>query len=156
MDAAEVIKNLAQSHIVQSEISMQMQLGLPYLEKRNGRLCISFKPHREKYDNGNIEVFAQQYEISWAYPFAHIASYRNLSLCRSMDVSHPIAVISGRKMLSAGKYAIGELYRECSRVLSFQEKEGGVSDVMVKNYQKKYRQTAEMLGLSVLYCQEEE
>lgn len=151
MDAKELVTQLSRHTLVKSEMPLQVQLGLPYLELRAGKLCISFKPHRELCSNGVIEFYPQQYEIAWVYPFRRVIRFSNLACERELDVSEPVGRISLERMASGGKYLLDELYAACSRVLSFWERDGQVSDVMLKKYQRLYYETAEQLGLSVLY-----
>ena len=80
MDAKEVVKKLSQHPVVTSDMAMQVQLGLPYLERRNGKLCISFKPHVERVNGENIEFFKPQYEIAWVYPFNHLITFSPIHL----------------------------------------------------------------------------
>ena len=151
MDALELIKKLQQSQIVRSELPMQLQLGFPWLEKRNDRLCISFKAHKEEYVNGSIVFYAAQYDLAWAWPFEHLVLFRNRSLYADADFSGPLCTVSGKLMLTTGKYLMDELYQECTWILSAQEKGGSVTDTMIRAYQRQYRETAETLGLTKLY-----
>lgn len=151
MDAKELVNRLAQHSLVKSEMPLQVQLGLPYLDLRAGKLCISFKPHRELCNNGMIEFYPQQYEIAWVYPFHKVIHFSNLAYERELDASEPVGYISLDRMAGGGKYLLEELYAACSRVISFWERDGQVSDVMLKKYQRLYYETAERLGLSALY-----
>lgn len=151
MDAKELVGRLAQHSLVKSEMPLQVQLGLPYLELRAGKLCISFKPHRELYNNGMIEFYPQQYEIAWVYPFHKVIRFSNLAYEQELDASKPVGSISLDRMAGGGKYLLEELYAACSRVISFWERDGQVSDVMLKKYQRLYYETAEQLHLSALY-----
>lgn len=151
MDAAELVKKLSSSPIVQSEVSMQMQLGLPWLEIKNGELCIRFQPHREEYRGGKLQFFAPMYEIEWVYPFAHIILFRNLNYEDRIDTETPLHEVSGDWMLGIGKHYTKELYKACSEALSFREKNGTVNDTVVSKYQDLYRKAVERLGLEKLY-----
>lgn len=151
MDAKELVKKLAQHPLAKSDMPLQVQLGLPYLEKRGGKLCISFKPHRELCVDGKIAFYPQQYEIAWAYPFEKVIHFSNLSYEKEIDASKPVACVSLDRMAGGGKYLLEELYSGCSRVITFWEQEGKVSDVMLRKYQRLYYETAGQLGLSALY-----
>ena len=155
MDAKELVKKLAQHPLVKSDMPLQVQLGLPYLENRGGKLCISFKPHRELCVDGKLAFYPQQYEIAWAYPFEKVIYFSNLSYTiesdKEVDASKPVACVSLDRMAGGGKYLLEELYSECTRVLTFREQEGKVSDVMLRKYQRFYYETARQLGLSALY-----
>lgn len=151
MDAKELVKRLAQHPLVKSDMPLQVQLGLPYLELKGRKLCISFKPHRELCANGRIAFYPQQYEIAWAYPFEKVIRFANLAYEKEIDASKPVGCISLDWMAGGGRYLLEELYSECSRVITFWEKEGKVSDVMLKKYQRLYYETAGQFRLSALY-----
>lgn len=151
MDAEELVKKLSNSPIVQSEVSMQMQLGLPWLEIKNSELCVYFRPHKEEYRNGKIQFFAPLYEIEWVYPFAHMILFRNLKFEDRIDAETPLYEVSGDWVLGIGRYYTKELYKECSEALSFREKNGTVNDIVISKYQAMYRKTVERLGLQKLY-----
>lgn len=151
MDAVELVNKLSNSPIVQSEVSLQMQLGLPWLSIKNGELCVRFQPHREEYRDGKIQFFAPLYEIEWVYPFAHIILFRNLKYEDQIDTEMPLYEVNGDWMLGIGKYYTKELYKECSEVLTFRERHGTVNDVVISKYQNLYREAIKRLGLQKLY-----
>lgn len=151
MDTKVLVKKLAQHPLVKSDMPLQVQLGLPYLEKKNGKLCISFKPHRELCVEGKIEFYPQQYEITWVYPFEKVIHFSNLNYEKKIDVTGPIARIELQWMAGAGRYVLEELYSECSRVIDCWQQEGDVSYIILKKYQRLYYETAAQLNLSALY-----
>lgn len=150
MDVIQLVNRLAQSTFVQNELPMQMQLGLPWLEKRGEHLCMSFLPHREAYQDGKLMLYAAQYELSWVYPFQHIASFRNLTLENGLK-DDPVCVIEGERLLEYGSFIMQELYQECGRVLDFQENNGHVSDVTLRKYQQRFVELTERLGMDAFY-----
>lgn len=151
MDALELVSKLSNSPIVRSEISLQMQLGLPYLEMKNNELCIRFQPHREEYKDGKMQFFMPLYEIAWVYPFEHVICFRNMVYEKEIDVTMPVHEANGEWVLGIGKYYMKELYKECSGVLSFREQNGTVNEMIVSKYQNLYQKTVERLGLQKLY-----
>ena len=150
MNVIELIMKLEESHVVQEELPMQMRLGLPLIERKNGRICIGFRPHKEDYKDGCFRIYRHQFEIGWVYPFEHLAYFRNLTLEGQIDVSMPIAKISEKQMLIY-QYKVKELYDEGTRILTTNEKKGQVTDVMLERYRRYYDSTVEALGLSLLY-----
>lgn len=154
MDALELVNKLSQSPMVQSEVSLQMQLGLPWLSIKNGELCVRFLPHREEFRDGKMQFFAPQYEIEWVYPFTHVILFRNLKYenhDNPIDTSIPVHEAGKDWVLGIGKYYTKELYEECSKVLSFREKNGTVNDTVVSKYQNLYQKTVKQFGLEKLY-----
>lgn len=151
MNAEELVKKLSNSPIVRSEVSMQMQLGLPWLEMKNGELCIRFRPHKEEYRNGKMRFFAPLYEIEWVYPFEHVILFRNLTYEDRIDTKTPLHEVGGDWVLGIGKHYTKELYEGCSEVLSFREKNGRVNDIVISKYQNLYRKSVERLELQKLY-----
>ena len=151
MDAVDVIKRISNHVIVKSSMSMQMQLGLPYLCKKNNKLCMCLKPHKEVYKEGYIEFYPQQYILELVYPFEQVIHFQNIMFETKINVSEPIIRLSANKMIGAGSYLIGELYQECSRVLDEMKKNGCVSDLSLEYYRKAYYNTINHLGLTSSY-----
>jgi len=151
MEARELIKKLALHPVTQSSMALGMQLGFPWLEKKKDMLLLSFKPHKETCEGNGISFYPQQYEIVWAYPFTRIVLFRDLTLETDIDAHAPICTIGHDRMLSSVKYRLNELYDECTQVLTVWDEKGEVPDAMLRGYQKKYRETAELLGLEALY-----
>lgn len=151
MEALELVEKLSQSDIIASELPLGLQLGLPWLEERNGRLCIRFLPHREEYVENCICYYAPQFEIAWVWPFAHLASFRNLTLEGTVNVSQPLCTISVDRLLSVGKFGMDELYDECSKILTIRDETGTITSAWIRAYQKKYLNLIETLDLTELY-----
>ena len=154
MDALKLAEQLSQRDIVKAEIPLGLQLGLPWLEKRNERLCICFLPHREAYQQDCICYYAPQFELAWVWPFEHLASFRNLTLEGAVDVTQPLCTIHVNRLLSVGKYGMDELYGECSKILTILEETGTISGAWIRAYQKKYLNLVETLDLTKLYHRE--
>lgn len=151
MDAIDVMKQISRHYIVQSQMSMNMQLGLPYLCRKNNKLCMCFKPHKEVYKEGYVEFYPQQYILEFVYPFEHVINFQNIMFEKHINIFEPVVCLTINKMTGAGSYLIGELYNECSRVLNEMEKNGTVSDLSLEYCQKAYFNTVKQLGLTPLY-----
>lgn len=151
MNSLNIIKEIVSNTTLKENMSLQMQLGLPFLEKKNNRLCMSFKPHLEKYADGNIAYYAPQYDLELVYPFKKIIKFVNLSYEMTVDTAVPVAKVDAKELSSVGAGYMNELYDACTRVLEFQEQDGKVSDVSIKKYQKSYYDTVKKLGLTALY-----
>lgn len=154
MDAKELVKKLSRHPVVTSDMAMQVQLGLPYLEKRKDLLCISFKPHRETIREGMLEFYPPVYEIAWVYPFNHLIRFENISYFREINLSEPVQRIRSEVYAGRCKYIMAELYEKCSRVLAIQEQNGDVSDITLKKYQQAYAEAVRDLGLTLVYGEE--
>lgn len=151
MNAIELVQKLSQSDFIMSELPLALQLGLPWLEERNGKLCICFLPHLEEFKENRIYYYIPQFEIAWIWPFEHIASFRNLTLEKMVDVSEPLCSIDVDRLLSVGRYGMEELYQECSKVLTIREESGSITSAWVRAYQKRFLNLTETLGLTKLY-----
>lgn len=156
MDAMELMEQLSQHPLVLGQLPMQMQLGLPYLAKKRGELCMRFLPHRENYIKNRLEIYPAQYVLAFVYPFEKIICFRNLLYEGNVDLSSPIGSMTPEFLAARGKYCLNELYSECSRVLTAREKTGSVSDVMIANYQKLYHSISKRMGLEQLYGGEDD
>lgn len=151
MDARELVKRLSRHPVATSDMTMQVQLGLPYLERRNGKLCVSFKPHVEMVNGENIEFYRHQYEIAWVYPFNHMISFENLAYSQNIDLAAPVSEMPLSHYSKHGVFVVEELYKKCTRVLAFQEKDGEVSDLSLRKYQQAYYEVVRDLGLDAVY-----
>lgn len=151
MDAVKLIDKLSKSPVVKNEMALEMQLGLPFIEKQNGRLFISFKPHKEVFSNGKMEYFLPDYEISFAYPFTHISYFKDLGIYKTEENKKPVCEVSEKTLFSKGRYLFGELYNECSRVLTMFEEKGNVSDLTLKKYKELFEETVVTLGIQKIY-----
>ena len=151
MDAKSVVKRIARHSVVHSQIGMQMQLGLPFLEIKKGKLCMCFKPHKEVYKDGYIEFYPQQYILEFVYPFEEVIKFENLLYESEIDVSTPVCRIEAKKMSQKGAFIIEELYTECSRAINAMKKNGTVSDLRMQYFKEAYMNTIDQLGLSKLY-----
>ena len=130
---------------------MQVQLGLPSLERRNNKLCISFKAHGERLNGEHIEFYEPQYEIAWVYPFEHLISFENLRYSQNVQMIDPVAEIPLDDYSRHGIYVVAQLYEKCTRVLTFQEQDGMVSDLSLRKYQQAYYEAVRDLGLEAVY-----
>lgn len=151
MDAKEVVKKLSQHPVVTNDMAMQVQLGLPYLERRNNKLCISFKAHGERLNGEYIEFYKPQYEITWVYPFEHLISFQNLRYSQNLHVTASVAEIPLKYYSEHGIYMVEQLYEKCGRILTFQEQDGMVSDLSLRKYQQAYYEAVRDLGLEAVY-----
>lgn len=151
MDAIELMNKLMRHPVVLGQLPLQMQLGLPYLDKKRSELCIRFAPHREIFNNHQLEIYPRQYILEFVYPFEKVICFRNLLYEREINLSVPLCILKTDFLAVRGKYNIYELYSECSRILTLREKMGSVSDVMIANYQKKYFDILGRLGLVEVY-----
>ncbi len=106
---------------------------------------MSFKPHREEYQDGKVIYYPQQFELSFVYPFKRLVCFRNLMFEREIDITEPVCSVEAAWLTERGAELMKELYAACDRVLSFQEQDGRVSDMSVGKYQKAYQEAVEKL-----------
>ena len=156
MNAQEMLEKLARHPMVYSNMGLQMQLGLPYLEKRNEKLCVSFLPHREDFRDGNMEFFAPQYKIAWAYPFEQIVFFENSLYYEALDLSKPIQTMPVERYAERGRFLLKDLYAQCGNVLEMYERDKSVSDVTLRKYQNAYYETVQALDLTGIYGENKE
>ena len=108
-----MVKELMNHPVIRAELPMQMLLGLPYLEKKDGRLCMSFKPHREEYQDGKVIYYPQQFELSFVYPFKRLVCFRNLMFERKIDITEPVCSVEAAWLTERGAELMKELYAAC-------------------------------------------
>ena len=154
MNIKEILAKIQRHPVVYSEMGMEMQLGIPYLEEENEKLFISFRPHREVIENNQILFYPALYEIEFIYPFKHITFFQNLLYKKEyfmIDYKKPICQVNADRFKGRGFYILNELYSACEKILSFYEKDNKISDIMLKNYQYQYWEAVERLHLKELY-----
>lgn len=134
-----------------SDLGMETQLGLPYLEKKDGELRISFRPHEEVYTGEGITIYEQRYALECRYPSEKIVRFEVLPQ-KSPDA---VAKIEAATMKSEGKYLLEDLQKAFCRIRDICREDGNAPDVSVKKYQKLYWKTVDALGLSGVYGEQE-
>jgi len=152
MNTREMMERIARHPAILADTAMQMQRGLPWLEKRNGKLCVELRLYREKLEDGMVLFYPHQYEIRFVYPFEHMAYFCNLSAECGKKAKEPVCRMTADMMADRYCYEAEALYRECDRVLEFQDRDAEVSDVIVEKYQKRFAETVNTLGLEALYA----
>lgn len=151
MDALKLIEELSRHPIVKNDMDIQMQLGLPFLERSDNRLIISFKAHKEIFRNGNMEYYEPVYELSWDYPSKRLIYFKNLYYEEDRCCNAPLHCIDSKTLLSKVKYLYGEIYNECSRCLDLWDKNGTLSDLTLKKYNAALEDAVKCLGLDCIY-----
>ena len=63
----------------------------------------------------------------------------------------PVAEIPLDDYSRHGIYVVAQLYEKCTRVLTFQEQDGMVSDLSLRKYQQAYYEAVRDLGLEAVY-----
>lgn len=153
-DICAAYKKILANPVVKTELPM-LQLGWPYLEKRRGKLVISFRAHQEALlDDGRLGLYAPVFDLAFVYPFDHAASFRDLTLDAAIDVSSPVCILNEKQIEKDGEYMMytQKLFDECTRVLQMQAEHLMTSDLTISKYQKLYAETAEALGLTPVYA----
>ena len=151
MNAMEMMEKLTRHPVVRANIGMQMQLGLPYMEKRNGKLCVTFLPHREACRDGVMEFFAPQYKITWVYPFDRVVFFENCLYTEDPTLPQIVHTIPVNRYAERGRFLLKDIYEQCGNVLAVYERDKKVSDVTLRKYQKVYFETVQELGLTGVY-----
>jgi len=151
MNAQEMIEKLARHPIAHGGIGLQMQLGLPYLEKKNGKLCVTFLPHREDCRDDRMEFFTPQYRITWVYPFDRVVFFENRLYSENSETAKMVHTIPMERYAERGRFLLKDLYAHCSEVLAVYERDKAVSDVTLRKYQKAYFEAVQELGLTGVY-----
>lgn len=149
-----MIRMLSKHPVVTLDMAMEVQLGLPYLEKKNGTLCICFKPHRQIQEDGIVSFYSPQYALTWVYPFRRLVSFRNLYFFEGIVPEKPVCQLELQDYARRGSYYIAELFKQCGWVISEMEQYGTVSDTAVRSYQKYFFGTVGRLGLEAVYGKE--
>lgn len=151
MDAKEMLRKLASHPVVRADMAMQVQLGIPFLEVRQGKLCVRCLPHREEYQAGFLDFYKPQYEITWVYPFDKIIRFEDAGYFSSEPCGKPVISLKAEVYALRGKLLLKDLYDQCSGLLAVYEAEGTASDAALRRYQKACREAVRELGLAEIY-----
>lgn len=151
MKLEKFVDDFMASDFVKSELPIQMQLGIPYLFKRNNQLCIAFFPHREEYSDNAINFYEKQYLLEVLYPSCKILKFVDLIYDNQLQTAKKTMSIETVNFINSGKYVINKLYDLGSKTLNFYDQYGKVSNIQIEEYQKLFSDTIEKLGLSDLY-----
>lgn len=151
MKLEKFVDNFMTSDFVKSELPIQMQLGIPYLFKRNNQLCIAFFPHREEYADNAINFYEKQYSLEVLYPSCKVLKFVDLIYDNQLQTVKKTKTIETVHFINNGKQIINKLYDLGSKILNFYDRYGKVSDIQTEEYQMLFSDTVEKLGLSELY-----
>ena len=154
MNAQDMMEKLVRHPVVHAQIGLQMQLGLPYLEKRGGKLCATFLPHREAIADGKMAFYTPQYRITWVYPFDQVVFFENRRYADPPATVELVQAIPLERYMERGRFLLNDLYAQCSHVLAVYERDRAVSDVILRKYQEAFADTVQALGLTRLYGQD--
>lgn len=139
-------KQLLTHPLFDEQISLRLQLGLPWLQLDESRLVLGYYLHRQHYAADQLWFYPVQWEVKTAYPFRQIIYLAQKSQAGDMPLCH----ISGKIMLTQGKSLLQELYASADRLIALWE-EGKALQEDFHDYQRRYRDTVKQLGLEALY-----
>lgn len=151
MKINDFIDKFMASDFVKTELPIQIQLGIPYLFKRNNQLCVMFCPHKEEYFENSVAIYEKQYLLEVIYPSCKVMKFVDLIHDNKIQSVKKIKETDVSWLTNYGKYIINNLYDSLSEILEFYDRNGKVSDMQIKEYQKNFDDAIERLGLSELY-----
>lgn len=146
MNLNSVEKQLLAHPLFEGQISLQLQLGLPWLQQEEDRLVLGYCLHRQCYAENNLWFYPVQWEIKMPYPFRQIIYLAQKSRTGETPVCH----IAGETMLTLGKSLLQELYASADRLIALWA-EGKARQEDIADYQCRYRDTVKQLGLDAIY-----
>lgn len=150
MNALKLMKEIYLHPVIQQNVSMQVQLGLPGVLWRNGRLMLRFLPHEEKLDSGVMTYAPPMYDITFDYPSMKLIEFRNLSVMNPDRQNTPAARCELSYLLGAYKKDSEELYRLLSLLLeAFSDKE--LDQEQVDSYNRYLDRLITQSGLQEIY-----
>lgn len=150
MDANKIIKVLQHHPLMVKDVTNQMQYGLPMLERKNGRILLTFYLHEEKLTDNGYAFYPAAYKASFDIPSLRVIEFRNLVVSDGADCKEPVRVLSQDFILGQGREIIAELYNWLGTTLDklyLPETDGDP----VEQYNELFRAAAADLGLEKLY-----
>lgn len=152
MNTKEAMRLIAAHPVMRGDVSMQMQPGLPWFEKKQGKLCLRLRLHRQELVKDNVVFYTPGYEVTFVYPFEHIISFKNLRYEPGAEPDSAACTLQQELMLSYYRSAALELYETGDLLLDLQEKDGSVSDAAVAHYQQMFTSAVQRLKMEALYA----
>ncbi len=149
MNATKLMKEIYLRPVIQQDVSMQVQLGLPRVIWKNGRLMLRFLPHEEKFDNGVMTYYPAMYDITFDYPSMKLIAFSNLAVLENVS-NLPIASLEISFLLGKYKNDSEELYRQLSELLeAYSQKK--LTDKKINEYNACFDRLIISSGLQEIY-----
>ena len=150
MNALKLMEEIYLHPVIQQNVSMQVQLGLPRVIWHNGRLMLRFLPHEEKLENnGLMTYYPAMYDITLDYPSMKLIAFRNFAVLEGVS-NNPIAECEIAFLLDKYKNDSEELYRQLSELLeAFSRKE--LTEKKVDEYNAYFDRLITSAGLQQIY-----
>ena len=150
MNTDKLMKEIYLLPEIQKNVSMQVQLGLPGVLWKNGRLMLRFLPHNEKLVDGRMLFYAATYDITVDYPGMKLMAFRNLAVLDGASADAPLAACDTAFLLGGYKDGCKELYRLLSGVLEAHSR-NELTEKMVDEYNGYLDRLIVFSGLQEIY-----
>lgn len=135
--------------IFDQEIPLQYQLGIPFIEKTNHKLYLSYFMNKQICAGEELQIYPVKFKIVLPFPFSNITYFRNYEDVEA-DVL-PVAVVSTDLFLTKGKQLYRKLYNHVDLLIQEWAEFSDVSDETMDVYQDILKEIIKTLKLEALY-----
>lgn len=143
MTLQEIERRLKQHPLFETEIPIQMELGLPEMFIEKGTLYLRYYLHEKSYQRGKFLVYPAQFELVIEYPFRKIFKFQKLE---NETSKVPVKIIDTEIVVKEGCKITKRLYEKADQVISYWETENMLSEKLFHEYKVSYEEAAALLG----------
>lgn len=150
MNANMILDQLLLHPVFLMDLPENMKIGLPMLERKNGRVLIRCRVHEEKFNGDNYEIYPAAAELNFDLDTLNLLSFHNYMILDGADVSRPVASPDGDYMSGSGKDILDEVIRALGETLEKLDA-GEFPEDPVAQYQEIFYAAVRVFGLEALY-----
>ncbi len=151
MTLREIEIRLRSHPLIECEIPLQVQFGLPYLYEKNGQLFLRYLLHRQRYEGGILLIYPKRYELELIYPFRRIVLFED---CRRHMPEHTetlLCSVEADRLLTCGKMLLEELYAKADKVIHFWGQDRALLEKSLLDCQNVRQEIIKEFNLGSLY-----
>lgn len=143
MKLQEIETRLRAHPLFETDIPIQVELGLPEIYVENGQLYLRYHLHKRSCQSGELLMYSAQFELVMEYPFRKIFKFQKLE---DETSKVPAKIIDAEIVAKDGCKIAKVLYEKADQVISQWEAENAVSEKIFKEYKASYEEAAVFLG----------
>ncbi len=151
MTLREIEIRLRSHPLIECEIPLQVQFGLPYLYEKRGQLFLRYILHRQKFESGMLFIFSKRYELELMYPFRRIVLFEDCRRQMPEYTENLVCRMEADSLLTGGKMLWDELYAKADEVIGFWKQDRVLLEKSLFDCQNIYREIIREFNLGFLY-----
>lgn len=143
MKLQEIESRLKKHPLFETEIPIQMELGLPEIYVENGQLYLRYYLHKKSCRGRELLMYPAQFELITEYPFRKIFKFQKL---KDETSKVPVKIIDAEIAAKDGCKIVKVSYEKADQVILQWEAENAVSENIFREYKVSYEEAAVLLG----------